>query len=166
MFKSITKILFLFLIIYSSNVFAKINTKQINSINMVVEKYITAYENRDYNAIVSLYAPNALAIGTGNAEVIQGRAEMEIALKRDFSESTKSQITMKKIRIDIKNDIAIASYYLTVNVKVRDSAPFKSVLRLTLGLVKENNKWVIIQSHLSAPLDEQKNNTSFPKLKT
>jgi uncharacterized protein (TIGR02246 family) len=145
-----------------------INTHSASSdsktIDKVVQTYIHAYEKKDLRTIAPLYAPQAVAIGTGSDEVIRGRDRIIPFLKRDFAQSTDATISSKKIAIDVQNNTAFASYFMNVKVKLPDSAPFESKLRFTLGLLKENNEWKIVQSHCSAPIAVQKSGESFPRV--
>ena len=157
----IAKISTLFFVLFFS-VSASALTSKNQTVEKLVQKYIHAYEDRDLNTITHLYATNAIVIGTGKDEVIQGRKKIAASFKRDFAQSTQATISAKKIAMSLQGNFAIASYYIMVHVKMPNSTPFQSRLRLTLGLLKENNQWVIVQSHLSAPLENQKMGESFP----
>jgi len=66
-------------------------------------------------------------------------------------------------RLDVQDNTAFAAYYMMVKATIPGSVSFESKLRFTLGLVKENNQWHIIQSHFSAPIAAQKVGESFPR---
>ena len=149
-----------FAVFFSIDTFAITNDHQ--SVDKLVHTFIKAYEKQDLNTILKLYASESLAIGTGSDEAAQGKKQISDALKRDFAEHTDATISAEKIAMHIRNNSAIASYYLIVNVNVKNSAPFQSKLRFTVGLEKEHNHWLITQSHLSAPLEAEKKGESFP----
>ena len=161
----ILKIIAVFLTsFFSISTFAISNENK--SVDKVLQKYIHAYETRNLNTLAQLYSLKATAIGTGSDEILHGRDKIIAGFKRDFEQSTKARISSKKIALNVQGNSAIASYYIMVNVKIPNSTPFQSKLRFTLGLLKENNHWVIVQSHLSAPLLSQKENESFPAMKS
>ena len=152
--------LLLALAFFSIPIFAASNANQ--AVDKVVKTYMQAYESRDLNTLANLHSPKAMVIGTGSDEIMQGREQIVAGLKRDFAQSTTATINAEKIAIHVQGNFAVASYYLTVNVKIPNNPSFQSKLRCTLGLFKENNQWLIAQSHFSAPLAEQKIGKSFP----
>lgn len=115
------------------------------------------------NTLIQFYAPNAVVIGTGKDEVIQGHSQIRSSFKRDLDQSSHATISVKPIAVTIQNNIAFASYNLMVDVKLPNSKSFQSPLRFSVGLVKHNKSWLVVQSHLSAPLADQNEDRSFPK---
>jgi uncharacterized protein (TIGR02246 family) len=137
--------------------------KPVQSADQFMQTFMQTYENHDLKKLVSFYAPNAVVIGTGKDEIAYGRAKIAASFKRDFAESQNVQVKMKRISVQTQSNMAVASYLLAVNVKMPHSAPFHSNMRFTATLLKENNNWMILQSHLSAPLTTQKIGESYPK---
>lgn len=158
--KFLTRMGIILLTTCSINSFAA--TNETENVDLIVKKYVHAYEKHDLNTIALLYAPQAVAIGTGTDEVVHGRNKIISLFKRDFEQSKEATFTTKKIAIDVQNNAAFASYYMTAKVQLPGSTPFESEIRFTLGLLKENNQWQIVQSHCSAPLATQKAGESFP----
>ena len=148
---------FLLNLLISFPAFATHKTTEQAQVNAFVNELIDYYVNHDAKDLANLYHPQAIVIGTGSTDVFQGRKNIERAMRKDFSESTEAKIHMKKINIAILGNNAFATYDVAVDVKAQGSnKPFKTKLRFTLGLVKQNNHWLVMQSHLSAPWIEQK----------
>lgn len=133
------------------------------SVDQFVQKFMHAYEQRDLQTIAKSYSPDAAIIGTGDDEILQGRDKILASFKRDFAQSQAATISIQPIAIHMQANTAMASYFVTVDVKQPNDTSFKSRLRFSLGLQKEHNHWVIVQSHLSGPLANQKAGESFPK---
>lgn len=132
------------------------------NIDSFIQNFLYAYEKRELNQLMEYYAPNAVVIGTGSDEILMDRNEIMDDFRRDFFQSTNAHIDSKKISINIINNIALVSYLLNVNVEMPNHKSFQSQLRFSAGLIKYNEKWLIVQSHLSAPLAEQKTGQVFP----
>lgn len=154
------QILILVSLVFSINATASSN--DVSEINHVMNKLLHAYVERDATKIGAFYTPDALVIGTGTDEIINGRTNIIAGFARDFKESTKASISLKKIAVDVKGTVALASYWATVKISIPNSAPFVSKLRWTLTLMKENDQWLIAQSHLSAPMANEEPGKSFP----
>lgn len=154
------QISFLFILLFSIKSFAITNGKE--AIDILIHQFVKAYEKQDVGSLINFYAPEALVIGTGSDEVIQGKTKILESFKRDFNQSSKASISIEKIAINQLDNTAIASYYMDVNVTLPNEKVFKEKLRCTLAFFKEKNSWHIIQSHISAPLANQKINESFP----
>lgn len=132
------------------------------SVDDFILQLSSAYEHRDLDAIAHFYDEHALVIGTGDDEILQGREQIVADFKRDFDQSLDSNITAEKIAIHVRGDVATAAYFLTVNVSLPNGTLFQSKLRFTAELLKEGHHWIILQSHLSAPLKDQQSGASFP----
>jgi len=154
--------LFCLLWLPSLTVAAETNTNQVKGVNAVVQAFIQAYEKRDLAKLMQYYDPNAVVIGTGKDEVMHGREQIQSAFKRELDQHTDATINLVPIAVAVENNIAFATYSLVVDVKLPNKKSFQSPLRLSLGLVKHGNTWLIMQSHLSAPLAGQAEGQSFP----
>lgn len=149
-----------FSLIFSLNSFAK--TSDVKAIDNFMRKFLNVYEHQDLKALNQFFLPTAIAIGTGSDEAALGKENIIAAFNRDFKESTGAKVSTQKIALNIHGNVALASYYLNVRVNLPNNAPYEAKLRWTMTLIKENNQWYIAQSHLSAPLESQKQGESFP----
>lgn len=135
---------------------------QITGVDNVLRVFVHAYEKGDLKQLMKFYAPNAIVIGTGSDEILKGRAAIAAGFKRDFGQHDTASIKLEKIAITVNQDTAFAAYKLLVNIGFQDKKSFQSELRFTVGLVRNDNKWLITQSHLSSPMDNQKAGEAFP----
>lgn len=161
--RMIAKILCSFFLLTSVTVFAKPTATEIKSVDSFMKAFIQAYEKRDLNTLMQFYAPNAVVIGTGKDEILQGREQIKSSFKRDLDQSNNATISMTPIAVTIQNNIAFASYHLMVDVKLPNNKSFQSPLRFSVGLVKHDKSWLLVQTHLSAPLAGQDEGQAFPK---
>lgn len=149
----------------SVHVFAQTTVSEAKSVNAFMQSFMQAYEKRELRALIQLYDTNAVVIGTGKDELLQGREQILAGFKRDFDQHSSATITMTPIAVDVEKNIAFAAYNLSVNVQLPNKKSFQSLLRLSVGLIKHDNTWLIMQSHLSAPLAGQEDGQAFPKSK-
>ena len=102
-------------------------------------------------------------IGTGKDEIFHGREQIMAGFKRDLDQHSSATITMTPIAVDVEKNIAFAAYNLSVNVQLPHNKSFQSLLRFSVGLIKHDNIWLVMQSHLSAPLAGQEDGQAYPK---
>jgi ketosteroid isomerase-like protein len=154
--------IFLFLSSFSLQSFAKITNDQASSVDAFITNFIQSYENRDLQKIMHFYDSNAIVIGTGQDDVYIGQKNIAAGFQRDFIQSSSATIKIKRTAMTAINSMIFASYDINVDVKVKNGAPFKAPLRLTVALLRKNHGWLIVQSHLSAPLPNQNKGEAFP----
>lgn len=115
----------------------------------VLANWIQAFNDSDIEGIVSLYAPDALFIGTGSKEVGTTpdyfRKYFQ-SLKRDMPRGAKleSYSTMA-----LSNTVVLVSGMDTVS-GTKDGATFYRPGRTSFVLAKREEKWQIVQFHRSA----------------
>ena len=155
--------IFIFLsLLFSANALAVSSENEAKGIDEFMQQFVYAYENRDLNTLMDFYASNAVIIGTGNDEIIKGKNEIREGFKKEFLQSSNATVEINRIALDVTSKYAFISYILNVNVVIPNQQPFQSKLRFSAVLVKHNQRWAILQSHLSAPLAGQKAGDSFP----
>ena len=115
----------------------------------VLAKWIQAFNASDIEGIVSLYAPDALFIGTGSKEVGSTPEYFRKyfqSLKRDMPRGAKldSYSTM-----ELSSTVVLVSGMDTVS-GTKDGATFHRPGRTSFVLVKREEKWQIVQFHRSA----------------
>ena len=118
----------------------------------VLAKWIQAFNDSDIEGIVSLYAPDALFIGTGSKEVGSNPEYFRKyfqSLKRDMPRGAKleSYSTM-----ELSNTVVLISGLDTVS-GTKDGATFYRPGRTSFVLAKREEKWQIVQFHRSAVPD-------------
>ena len=118
----------------------------------VLAKWIQAFNASDIEGIVSLYAPDALFIGTGSKEVGSNPEYFRNyfqSLKRDMPRGAKleSYSTM-----ELSSTVVVISGMDTVS-GTKDGATFYRPGRTSFVLAKREQKWQIVQFHRSAVPD-------------
>jgi uncharacterized protein (TIGR02246 family) len=116
----------------------------------VLAKWSQAFGESNVDAIVALYAPDALFLGTSSKSVVtkpEGiRSYFEAALLRDKPRSAalSSSETM------VLSDTAVLITGLDATAGVRDGKPFSLPGRVTFIVAKRGPDWKIVHFHRSA----------------
>ncbi len=115
----------------------------------VLANWIQAFNDSDIEGIVSLYAPDALFIGTGSKEVGTTpdyfRKYFQ-SLKRDMPRGAKLE---SYSTVELSNTVVLISGMDTVS-GTKDGATFYRPGRTSFVLAKREEKWQIVQFHRSA----------------
>lgn len=115
----------------------------------VLAKWIQAFNASDIEGIVSLYAPDALFIGTGSKEVGSSPEYFRNyfqSLKRDLPRGAKLESCST---MELSSTVVLVSGMDTVS-GTKDGATFYRPGRTSFVLAKREEKWQIVQFHRSA----------------
>ncbi len=120
--------------------------------HQILAKWIQAFNASDIEGIVSLYATDALFIGTGSKEVGTNPEYLQKyfqSLKRGMPRGAqlKSYSTM-----ELSSTVVLISGMDTVS-GTKDGATFYRPGRTSFVLAKRDGKWQIVQFHRSAVPD-------------
>ena len=118
----------------------------------VLAKWIQAFNDSDIEGIVSLYAPDALFIGTGSKEVGSNPEYFRKyfqSLKRDMPRGAKLE---SYLTVELSNTVVLISGMDTVS-GTKDGATFYRPGRTSFVLAKREEQWQIVQFHRSAVPD-------------
>src|SRR5215218_11039749 len=116
----------------------------------IIDRWAKAFTASDVDAIVKLYAPDALFMGTGSKAVVtkpEGiRTYFEAALlnNRPRGASLNSSETM------VLSDGAVLVTGLDTVTGVRDGTPVSASGRVTFVVAKRGAEWQIVHFHRSA----------------
>jgi uncharacterized protein (TIGR02246 family) len=116
----------------------------------VVDKWAAAFNASDVDAIVALYAPDALFLGTGSRTVVTAPAgirqyfEQALLTDRPRGARLESHSTM------VVNDGAVVITGLDVTTAVRDGKTLTNPGRVTFIVAKRGNDWKIVHFHRSS----------------
>jgi ketosteroid isomerase-like protein len=129
-----------------------------------INKFIETYIRRDVEGTLALVTPDPdlFFIGTGIDEKIVGIDKARVQIKRDFKQSADISIELGPIAISAAGPVAWVAADSTWKVKV-GGQEMKYDWRWTMVLEKRQGRWLIAQSHLSAPAREQAEGQSFPE---
>jgi hypothetical protein len=115
----------------------------------VVAKWIQAFNASDIDGIVSLYAPDALFIGTGSTEVGTNPEYFRNyfqSLNRDKPRGAKLE---SYSALEVSNTVVLISALDSVS-GTKDGVIFQRPGRASFVLAKRGNEWQIVQFHRSA----------------
>ena len=116
---------------------------------LVLAKWVQAFNSSDIDGIVSLYAPDALFIGTGSKEVGTNPEYFRTyfqSLKRDMPRGAKLE---SYSALELSSTVVLISGMDSVS-GTKDGVIFHRPGRVSFLIVKRDDKWQIIQFHRSA----------------
>jgi len=169
----IKTIIIIGLLILSIILVVKLNVyKKNDSIDLVKEKteienfikhFFKEYQDKNLDKVLAFYenSKDLVVIGSGVDEKIFGYDTLKKQLERDFEQSGSLQITLKNMKIDMIDKVSWVYTDLEAKIGVQDTEIIMKA-RVTLVLVKKENKWVLVQEHFSMPYTAQEEGNSFP----
>ena len=113
----------------------------------VVERWMTAFNSNDVDALVSLYAPDAILVGSTGLTLNEGREAIRGYFARLAKSGDKVVIGDRKT-IVLDDNIAYATGFYEFSA-VRDGQVRKSWAGFSMVLVKHGNDWLIAHHHSS-----------------
>ncbi len=128
-----------------------------------ITRFLEGYSRRDIEATLSLLAPDPdlTIIGTGADEKLVGIEKARSQIKRDYEQAEAISIKLGTTSISAAGPVAWVSADSAWTVKAGGKQR-KYDWRWTMVLEKRGGKWLIAQSHLSAPAAGQAVGDSFP----
>lgn len=127
------------------------------AIRLVLQKYIIANEARNISMIGDLWANDTmvLSLGTDRHDVFKGFEAVKEKFTEQFERFENTFISARDIEIYVHPECRTGwfSEVLQYNYTHGDKAVEYPDLRFTGFLEKRADKWVIVQTHLSAPAD-------------
>lgn len=130
-------------------------------VQSVLQQYVLANETQDFELIEKIWAPseNIVMIGTDSDERLVGWKMIEKAIKHQFSQFQETKITVSNqlIRINETANSAWFSELLAYNFIYKDGAKRFNGMRFTGVLEKINDRWLLVQGHLSIPAEVEMN---------
>jgi ketosteroid isomerase-like protein len=128
-----------------------------SAIRTVLEKYVIARENEDISIIEEIWAPDEdiMLIGTDSDEFYVGWEAIKKAIQGQFGsfENTLISVTDQKIQLDKTGNAAWFSEVLNYNFIYNGEAISFEGIRFTGVLEKRDLKWLLVQGHLSIPVE-------------
>ena len=150
-------VLVIFLIISScSNCDKEINlAEETVAIENVLEKYVIANENQDFELIQEIWAPSPdiILYGTDSDDRLTGSTNILAAIKDQFSQITDTYISASDqfIKVNCTGNTAWFAETLSYNFVYKEEAKSYEGMRFTGVMEKTDGQWKIVQAHLSVP---------------
>jgi ketosteroid isomerase-like protein len=141
----------------------KADNKTETEVKAALRQFVQTYTRRDVEGTLKLLAPDPdlLIIGTGPDEKIAGIEQARVHIKRDFEQAGDMSIELGPIEVSAAGPAAWTCTDSTWRVKL-GGQEMKYHWRWTMVLEKRQGKWLIVQSHLSAPAQAQAAGESYP----
>lgn len=125
------------------------------AIENLLENYILANENQDFDLIKKIWAPDddIILYGTDSDERLMGWTNIESAIKEQFGYITDTYISASNqfIKLNCTGNTAWFAETLNYNYMYKGHAHSYEGLRFTGVVEKINDNWVLVQAHLSVP---------------
>jgi uncharacterized protein (TIGR02246 family) len=116
----------------------------------VVEKWAAAFNASDVDAIVALYAPDALFLGTGSRTVVTAPAGIRQYFEQALLTDRPRGARLESHSIMAADDGAVVITGLDVTTAVRDGKTITNPGRVTFIVAKRGNDWKIVHFHRSS----------------
>ena len=113
----------------------------------VVDHWATAFNSNDVDALVGLYTPDAILIGTTGLSPMEGSNAVRSYFARVAKSGDKVAIDGRKISV-LGDKVAYATWFYTFDV-MRNGERRKSSAAFTMVLVKHRKGWLIAHHHSS-----------------
>jgi uncharacterized protein (TIGR02246 family) len=132
---------------------AKTNEEQIKSL---YDQWKSAFEARDLDGIMSVYAPGDEVISYDISPPLQYRGND--AYRKDYEEFLNHydgpiHVEYRDMRIVSSGDVGFVHALERLTGKLKDGTQSDFWLRATSGVRKIHGKWLIVHDHLSVPID-------------
>lgn len=135
---------------------------QKTEVRAAMEKYATAYRNKDINALNALFSPTISGFGSGPDEVIRNHKEFVRQISRDLSQATGIALVFSDTVISGEGPVAWVMTRCSFSFTLAGSGQQTLNGRITMVLRNTGSRWLIEQIHFSMPFEEQATGQSFP----
>lgn len=135
-----------------------------NEIKQAIARLTENYEKRNLAGFMSCFAEDkdVTVIGTGADEKRIGRAQIETQVTRDWEQTNAIAMRFNEVAVSAAGNVAWAITDGVFEIKIGQQE-LKVPARVTLVLERRNGRWLIVQSHFSAPLVNQEEGQSVPR---
>jgi uncharacterized protein (TIGR02246 family) len=116
----------------------------------VLDKWVKAFTDSDVDAIVSLYAPDALFVGTGSKAVVTQPEGIRKYFEAALLTNRPRGATLNSYEAMPLSDAAFVITGLDTVTQVKDGNPTSAAGRVTFVVAKRGPDWQIVHFHRSA----------------
>lgn len=141
----------------------KADAKTEAGVMAVLDNFMTAYERRDIQGLMSSMAPDEdlFMFGTGIDEKRIGREQVKYQAERDWAQTEALTFKFTSNHISASGPVAwVASEGLGQGAA--GGRKFEFPLRMTAVLEQRGDKWYLAQAHISLPAPAQEEGDSVP----
>lgn len=115
--------------------------------NLLIDRWVTAFNANDAEAVVKLYTPDAILLGTSSPIMSEGTAAIQAYFSRLPGSGFKAALGEHRTIILSDGAVVATGFYdFTLVVK---GEPSPLAARFTMLLVKRDGQWLIEHHHSS-----------------
>jgi uncharacterized protein (TIGR02246 family) len=117
--------------------------------NAALDRFSAVYTANDIEALVALYAPNAILLGTNSPNISEGRDAVRAYFTnlKLAGSGNKNEIQERRTIVVDDNAVVVTGFYLFT--RMNDGQPVPAPARFTVLLTKSNGQWLIAHQHSS-----------------
>lgn len=157
--KKINIILFVIAVLFSfscANCDQKFNkAEELSAIESLLEEYVIANENQDFDLIEKIWASDSdiILYGTDSDERLMGWTNIRSAVREQFLQIEETYISASDqfIKLNCTGTTAWFAETLDYNFVYKGEAKSYKGLRFTGVVEKMDGNWKLVQAHLSLP---------------
>lgn len=116
----------------------------------VLDQWTNAFAASDVDAIVKLYAPDALFMGTGSRTVVTNSASIRQYFQDAILTRRPRAAPISSSNVMVLSDTAVLIAGLNTSTGVLDGQTFSNPGRVTFVIAKRGSDWKIVHFHRSA----------------
>ena len=135
-----------------------------SEVRAVLDAFAVCYGKRNLADMMALFVPDpdGFMYGTGADEKRIGPEGLRAQVERDWSQSETLSMTFDWVSISAAGPVAWVASEITFRVSIAGT-PVTLPTRLTIVLENRGGRWLIAQTHFSAPASAQPEGESFPR---
>ena len=116
----------------------------------IIDRWAKAFTASDVDAIVKLYAPDALFMGTGSKAVVTKPEGIRTYFEAALLNNRPRGATLNSYESMVLSDNAVLVTGLDTTTRVKDGTPISAPGRVTFVVAKRGADWQIVHFHRSA----------------
>jgi ketosteroid isomerase-like protein len=140
----------------------KLTAAQEAEVIETMQKYGTAYKQKDIKTLSALFSPDINGFGSGPDEIISDHQSFIRQIRRDMSQGTIVSFEFSDRKIFGDGRVAWVSSKSTLTFTIDGTKNEKMCGRSTMVLRNTGSRWLIEQFHFSMPFGGQAVGQSFP----
>jgi uncharacterized protein (TIGR02246 family) len=116
----------------------------------IIDRWAKAFSASDVDAIVKLYAPDALFMGTGSKAVVTKPEGIRTYFENALLVDKPRGASLNSFESMVLSDNAVLVTGLDATTRVKDGTPISAPGRVTFVVAKRGADWQIVHFHRSA----------------
>jgi uncharacterized protein (TIGR02246 family) len=117
--------------------------------NAALDRFSAAYTANDIDALIKLYAPNTILLGTNSPIISEGRDAVRAYFTnlKLAGSGNKNEIQERRTIVINDNAVVVTGFYQFT--RMSDGKPVPAPARFTVLLTKADGQWLIAHQHSS-----------------